>query len=125
MDKHLSTPFKQQLLTQRKLLLEQIAQLRGGAVGRVEASAEHFAPNQDSSAQRATERDLELALDDREAAALGHIDQALQRLENGSYGRCADCGAVIPLARLHAAPATLRCLVCQETSEQKSKHAAH
>jgi DnaK suppressor protein len=121
MDKHLSTPFKNQLLTQRSQLLEHISLLRGGAVGRAQASAEHFAPNQDSSAQRASERDLELALDAREAAELDQIDQALQRLENGSYGHCADCRAEIPGARLHAAPAALHCMACQE----KSEHAAH
>jgi DnaK suppressor protein len=121
MDKHSNAPFKQQLLTQRILLLEQIALLRGGAVGRAQASAEHFAPNQDSTAQTACERDLELALDAREVAELDDIDRALQRLEDGIYGLCADCGADIPGARLQAAPATLRCLACQA----KSEHTAH
>jgi DnaK suppressor protein len=121
MDKHSNEPFKNQLLTQRSQLLEQIALLRGGAVGRAQASAEHFAPSQDSTAQTASERDLELALDAREVTELEQIDLALLRMEDGSYGHCADCSADIPVARLHAAPATLRCLACQATSE----HAAH
>lgn len=112
-----TTPFKNQLLQQRASLLAQLAALRGGAVGRVEASAEHFAPNQDSTAQTATERELELTLDDRETTELNAVDAALQRIEAGTYGQCTTCGIDIPLARLQVAPEAPRCIGCQEKSE--------
>ena len=103
-----------QLLEQRASMLERLATLRGGAVGRAEASAEHFARSGDSDAQVNSARDLELALDERETAELRLVDAALARIEAGSYGQCADCGTTIPAARLRAAPHALRCIACQE-----------
>lgn len=113
----LTTPFKAQLLAQRASLLDQLAQLRGGHVGRVEASADHFARPEDSSAQLATERELEFALDARESAELDAVDAALQRMAAGTYGQCIDCGIAIPEARLQAAPTATRCITCQEKAE--------
>lgn len=50
---------------------------------------------------------------------LGEIDDALARLAAGSYGRCVDCGAQIPDARLEARPQAARCLDCQRRSERR------
>lgn len=110
-------PFKDQLLAQRASLLEQLRSLRGGSVGRAEASADHFGQPEDSPAQVNTARDLEFALDAHESAELDQIDAALQRIEAGTYGQCIDCGVQIPAARLHAAPEAARCVPCQEKTE--------
>lgn len=110
-------PFQEQLLTLREALLAQIAQQRGGVVGRAEVAAAHFGHPENSSAQLATERELEFALGEHETAELLAIDNALQRIEVGTYGECTDCGDHIPQARLHAAPQTHRCITCQEKAE--------
>lgn len=115
--------FKEQLLAQRRELLDQLARLRGGEVDRTQASAEHFGHLEDSRAQVATERELEFTLDERESAAINTIDLALKRIEAGSYGDCMDCGRTIPLARLQATPQALRCIACQ--SKQEHAHPAH
>lgn len=117
MTTQLTAPFKAQLLARRAGLLEQLATLRGGAVGRAEASAEHFGRSEDSTAQVSSARDLEFALDEHETAELREIDAALNRMEAGTYGRCIDCGVEIPAARLHAAPEAPRCITCQEKVE--------
>lgn len=109
--------FKALLIQQRTDLLKQLQTLRGGAVGRAEASAEHFARSQDSDAQMATARDLELALDEHETQELSAIDAALARIAAGTYGQCVDCGADIAPQRLQAAPAAARCIACQERAE--------
>ena len=113
----ITAPFKEQLLAQRASLLAQLVNLRGGTVGRAEASAEHFGRPEDSTAQVNTARELEFALDERETAELRLVDAALGRLEAGTYGVCIDCGGQIPAARLHAAPQAPRCIVCQEKAE--------
>lgn len=119
MSTQITAPFKQQLQEQRASLLSQLASLRGGSVGRAEASAAHFGEREpDSRAQMESERGLEFALDARESAELDAIDAALKRIEDGVYGLCIDCGVDIPAARLHAAPETLRCVSCQEKAEQ-------
>ena len=112
-----TTPFQMQLLALRTSLLEQLANLRGGTVGRAEASAEHFGRPEDSDAQVNTARDLEFALDERETAELRLVDAALARIEAGTYGQCVDCGVEIPAARLQAAPHAARCIACQEKTE--------
>ena len=109
--------FQQQLAAERAALLAQLAQLRGGEVGRAQASAAHFGEPEDTHAQRATERDLEFALDEHETAALDQIDAALARIASGVYGDCTDCGSAIAFARLQAAPQAMRCITCQEKSE--------
>ena len=113
----LTAPFKMQLLARRAGLLEQLAQLRGGTVGRAEASTDHFARPEDSGAQLATERELEFALDAREFAELDAVGAALKRIEAGTYGHCIDCGGTIHVARLRAAPDAARCISCQEKTE--------
>jgi DnaK suppressor protein len=46
------------------------------------------------------------------AASIADIDRALAKLEEGSYGRCDDCGSTIPSDRLTARPATALCVGC-------------
>lgn len=112
-----TTPFKAKLLQQQASLLAQLATLRGGSIGRAEASAAHFGQHEDSTAQSATERELEYALDDHETRELAAVGAALRRIEDGTYGQCTDCGINIPPARLHAAPEAARCIDCQQKAE--------
>jgi DnaK suppressor protein len=119
--KHLdTTPFKIALVAQRDSLVEQLALLRGGAVGRAEASTEHFATRDDTPAAANSARDLEFALDAHDTAEIEAVNAALKRIDAGSYGECVDCGAHIAEARLHAAPEAARCIHCQEKLEKAS-----
>lgn len=43
---------------------------------------------------------------------LGQLEGTLQRIDDGSYGRCEDCRAPIPVARLRAYPAATLCAAC-------------
>jgi DnaK suppressor protein len=120
--KHLDTSaFKTALLAQRASLTDQLAILRGGAVGRAEASTEHFATRDDTPAAANSARDLEFALDAHDTAEIEAVNAALKRMEEGGYGECVDCGAHIAEARLHAAPEAARCIHCQEKLEKASR----
>lgn len=112
-----AAPYQQQLLALRTALLAQIAEQRGGVVSRAEVAAEHFGRPEDSSAQLATEREVEFALGERETAELEAIDAALTRIQAGTYGNCTDCTSHIAPARLHATPEAARCMACQEKVE--------
>lgn len=46
------------------------------------------------------------------AASIAHIDQALEKVEAGSYGLCDECGAPIGDTRLEALPAASLCVTC-------------
>jgi DnaK suppressor protein len=120
--KHLdTTSFKATLLQQRQSLLAQLTTLRGGDVGRAQASTEHFASREDTEAAANTARDLEFALDAHDTTEIAAVDAALQRIADGVYGACVDCGAHIAEARLKAAPEASRCIACQEKLEKSQR----
>lgn len=62
-----------------------------------------------------------LELKGRESAQLTKIKRALQRLEEGSYGECVDCGEAIPVKRLQARPAAVMCIDCKEQKERSER----
>lgn len=64
------------------------------------------------------EADIAAARDDCESEALREIASAMDRLDDGTYGLCTECGGTIGFARLTAAPAARRCLACQSTFER-------
>ena len=109
---------RQQLLAMRAALLEQISLQRGGELDRAQAAADHFERREDSSAQVASEREMEFALNERETGELAVIDAALARIEAHTYGQCIDCGCPIAEPRLQASPEVPRCIGCQEKFEQ-------
>ena len=113
-----ATPYRQQLTDMRTAILAQMSDQRGGVLGRAEAAADHFERREDSSAQVATERELEFAIGERETSELAMIEAALARIDAGSYGECIDCAAPIPEKRLKASPEASRCIACQEKFEQ-------
>lgn len=49
------------------------------------------------------------------------IEQALERMEKGEYGRCVDCRKWITPARLRAMPYAIRCRDCQDSLEQRQR----
>ncbi|GIH66254.1 MULTISPECIES: TraR/DksA family transcriptional regulator [Microbispora] len=51
--------------------------------------------------------------------AVAELRKALERIEEGSYGRCADCTAVIPFGRLKIRPMARYCIACQRRHEAR------
>jgi DnaK suppressor protein len=117
MNDKISDTYAQQLRALRTELLAQIRQQRGGAIGRAEAAADVRDQQSGDWTQVDGERDLAMALDERETEELNAIDLALRRIDSGDYGICTDCGIDIPTARLHANPVALRCVTCQDKAE--------
>lgn len=62
--------------------------------------------------------DIDHADVSRDMAELRALDAARGRLDDGSYGVCADCGSEIEYERLKAAPAAFRCIGCQRLHEK-------
>jgi len=118
MSTSISDTFGLQLHQLRNDLLAQVRAQRGGSIGRAEAAADTRESDGGDRAQADAERDLNIALGERESAELVAIDAALRRIADGSYGLCIDCGVTISTARLHANPAALRCVACQAQIEQ-------
>ena len=62
-------------------------------------------------------RDVELALIEMTSETLTQIDEAMHKLEAGTYGVCANCGTEIAEPRLKALPFATLCRACQEAQE--------
>lgn len=111
--------YRERLLHERTLLLQRIAQERGGLVSRADMAAEHDVRSFDDRAQAVSERADEFAMNEHETAELGDIEAALERIQMGTYGQCTDCGVTIAPARLNAYPTAKRCIGCQTVAEQR------
>jgi RNA polymerase-binding transcription factor len=69
------------------------------------------------SAEADIQEDLEFALVQMKSETLNKINDALGRLEQGTYGNCFDCGEEIAEKRLRALPFAVRCKDCEEARE--------
>ncbi|WP_424216936.1 TraR/DksA family transcriptional regulator (plasmid) [Streptomyces sp. BI20] len=59
-------------------------------------------------------------LSESETRTLARIEVALDRIEAGTYGVCADCERPIPAARLAAMPASVLCVECRQAHEEQA-----
>lgn len=96
------------------------AQLRQ-EIAAVRQRSDERAPAQVGDAKDAAELDALTVVADaeveRDLVELRDIGAALQRIQDGGYGICFDCGNEIDPRRLLAQPQTLRCLACQALAE--------
>src|SRR5438067_7177462 len=90
-------------------LADEALRARGGeASGSLSNAPLHMADlGTDNSEQENT-----LALLHNQEQALEEIDEALERIRKGTFGRCEECRAPIPKARLQALPYTRHCVAC-------------
>ena len=109
----------------RNFLNQRIAELRTEAGKTVETmdDDENF-PDPSDRATMESNRNSILRIRDRERKLIFKIEEALQRLEEGEYGVCEECGGEIGIERLKARPVTTLCIECkssQEIAERKGK----
>jgi DnaK suppressor protein len=65
------------------------------------------------------EQSMRMRLRNREMLYIKKIDEALHRIEEGSFGECEECGEDIELRRLEARPTATLCVGCKEEQERK------
>jgi len=65
------------------------------------------------------EREKAFLFASKQGRLLYHIDEALRRIRNNTYGSCAECGQPISPERLTAVPHARMCIICKEAEEQK------
>ena len=106
----------------RERLLELQKEMRDNAGATTEHLRElSFAPDPADRATLEEEHALELRTRDRERKLLKKIDQALARIDDGSYGYCEETGEPIGLQRLMARPTATLTIEAQERREMKQK----
>jgi DnaK suppressor protein len=78
-------------------------------------------PDPTDRASMESERNFELRIRDRERKLISKIKGALDRLDNGTYGICEECGEDISVERLEARPVTTLCIDCKKKQENVEK----
>jgi RNA polymerase-binding transcription factor DksA len=113
---------KAKLESERRTLIDEAHEelLRAQSTGYADLAGESPDFGDQSTAISLVEYDNAMAR--RHAAALHEIDAALARVEDGTYGRCADCHADINRGRLEAFPTARRCADCQGRHERTYAH---
>jgi YteA family regulatory protein len=110
-DKEKLAELKQRLLEQKRELEERV-QAHYGMREQMATSLQEFAMYDNHPADIGSEmfeREKDLALDSLDRETLKEIDQALARMEEGTYGICTVCGKPIPEERLEALPQSQTC----------------
>jgi DnaK suppressor protein len=100
-----------QLQEERQRIQDQLAELRSDSDARLSFD-EGFADSSQVTAERSEIEALTVSL----AETLDDINGALQKLDEGTYGRCEGCEGPIPDARLEAMPAARLCIACASKS---------
>jgi len=111
----------------RKLLDEKMAELLAEADRTVDGmnEKENF-PDPTDRASLESNRNFTLRIRDRERKLISKIKEAIDRIDDGTYGKCEECGENIGLERLKARPVTTLCIDCkslQEAEERKLRGA--
>ncbi|HSL62417.1 MAG TPA: RNA polymerase-binding protein DksA [Desulfotignum sp.] len=101
------------LLTER---LTQLLKHADSTVTGMTKPKENFADPTDRASHEA-ERSFELRIRDREHKLIKKIKKALERIENGTFGRCETCEEEISIERLKARPVTTQCIDCKTREE--------
>jgi DnaK suppressor protein len=78
-------------------------------------------PDLGDQATAETDRNFMLRLRGREQRLLKKIDEAISRIDNGTFGICDDCGNEIEMKRLEARPVTTMCIECKTLQEEEEK----
>lgn len=100
----------------RETLLVEAAGLRR-ALRERESMAIESAPEECERMMLAGAREIYLSKVDRESRRLRDVEAALDRMDRGKFGLCADCEDPIPAKRLAAIPWASRCVRCQESAD--------
>lgn len=108
--------FQRLLMTRRRELLSEAERTVGGMSNNKESCAD---PTDRASLE--SNRNAMLRIRDRERKLLAKIDEALQRIRDGSYGVCESCGGPIGLERLKAREVTTLCIACKSDQEAQER----
>ena len=108
-----------------KVFRDKLLDRREGLVGQVQ-EAEAYSRERDSEATQdpadmaanAYTKELLVSMSDNDRQLLNLIDESLERIGAGNYGKCVRCESVLPEKRLEALPWARHCMPCQDLQEK-------
>jgi RNA polymerase-binding protein DksA len=112
--------FRDELLVERRRVLDAIEYLHKENPGSMEDETAEM-PIDNHLAETATatlDREIDYTLEENSEHVLAAIDSALERIEDGSFGKCVTCGKEIGEDRLAAIPWATQCIDCRRREER-------
>ncbi len=106
---------------------KQLEGMKGNIITDVEQTLEEMTsqsgniPDPNDRASVESDRSFELRIRGRERKLMDKVDEALDRIDDGTYGVCDGCGDDIASKRLEARPVAKFCIECKTQQEQKEK----
>ena len=116
--------FRQLLITDRAKLageIKSIAQEASKSPREASGDLSAYTLHMADMAADTYDRELSMSIVSTEQEVLYEIDDALKRLDDGSFGVCQSCSEPITMSRLKAVPYASLCIACQRKKEQKRK----
>ena len=114
LDQKILDEFKNQLLTEKNKLEENLSLIAVKEDGDYQTKFEDFGRNEEENAEETENFANKIAITETLEKKLQEVNAALKRMENGTYGICTNCpNEEIPLERLRAYPSASTCLKCQ------------
>jgi RNA polymerase-binding protein DksA len=115
--------FKTRLLEERERTRKAIAYLHEENRGTTEDEARELSGGFDNHladiATHTYDRELDSTLESSEEVHLSHVEAALRRIDEGTYGVCENCGRPIQPERLEAMPWVTLCIDCKRLAERR------
>lgn len=113
---------KSEIMKEREQLLEQLNSITGESLSKSQKDASGdlsgYTLHMADMATDMYNREFSLELAEGERERLINLEEALKRIDEGSYGRCDECGGAISRPRLKALPQAKYCIKCQEKEEK-------
>jgi len=114
--------FRQIILEKKKEIIEELETLRNSmmdaATGEYASESSTYSTHMEQGTD-AMEREKTFLFASREGKFLNHLEDALQRIDKGAYGKCTECGQVIEKERLEAVPHARQCVRCKMNLAKK------
>jgi DnaK suppressor protein len=113
------TIHRERLLALRARLRGDMTQMEDTALNKKRSETSHMPNHMAELGTDNFEQEITLNLLGNEKDVLDQIEAALERIEEGHYGRCDECGRKIPAARLEAMPYVAICVQCASQHERR------
>ncbi len=116
--------FKEKLIAQKERIMSDLDHLKGASLNNSRESSGDLSGYSFHIADQGTDnfdREFAIELAANEQEILYEIDDALERILNGSFGKCEGCPKEIGINRLEALPFARLCIECKSKEESRGK----
>jgi DnaK suppressor protein len=117
--------FKDLILKKKQSLLAELGYLESASMSATSkdqsGDLSSYSFHMDDQGTDTMEREMAFTFASREGRYLHHLNEALERIDSGSYGKCRTCGGEISKPRLEAVPHATQCIKCKNSEEKKQR----